>query len=214
MGCFHGCHGAKMEGDVFFEEPFLGRFVAPNLTTAASRYTVPELEAIIRQGVRPGGSSLLGMPSDGFSVMTDKDLSAILSFITTYPKQDQEAGTTRVGPLGRLGLVMGEFWVSAEKIYPEPWKVIELEKRERFGEYLAINACSECHGLKLEGQEGFTPPLAIVNGYSFEDFSRLMATGIGLGNRDLGLMSKAAEYRFSHFSDEEVQALYAFLHSN
>jgi len=62
--------------------------------------------------------------------------------------------------------------------------------------------------------EGFTPPLAIVNAYSFEDFSRLMATGIGLGDRDLGLVSEVAEYRFSHFSDDEVQALYAFLHAN
>ena len=214
MGCYHGCHGADMEGDVFLEDPLLGRFAAPNLTTAFERYSTTELEAIIRQGVRPDGTSVLGMPSEGFSVMTDGHLSAILSFIQSYPKQDHDAGELRVGPLGRLGLVMGEFWVSASKVQPEPWTENDLRSPERHGEYLALNACSECHGLDLQGQEGFTPALAIVNAYSYEDFNKLMTSGIGLGDRDLGLMSKVAEYRFSHLNPEEIQALYSFLHTD
>ena len=62
LGCFHGCHGANMEGSVFFEEDWIGRFVAPNLTKAVDRYSPAELEAIIRQGVLPDGISVLGMP--------------------------------------------------------------------------------------------------------------------------------------------------------
>ncbi len=212
-GCFHGCHGADMEGDVFFEARFVGRFVAPNLTAAVDRYTPGELEAIIRQGVRPDGTSVLGMPSEAFSVMTDEDLSAVLSFISSYPKKHAELGDTQVGPLARLGLVMGEFWVAAAKTHPQPWKKNSLEDPLKLGEYLAITTCSECHGPDLQGQEGFTPPLLMVKAYSATDFSKLMATGVGLGERDLGLMSEAAAFRFSHLKPNEVEALYAYLHS-
>ena len=43
-----------------------------------------------------------------------------------------------------------------------------------------MNACSECHGLELEGNEGFAPPLVFAKGYAFENFRKLMATGVGV----------------------------------
>jgi hypothetical protein len=38
-----------------------------------------------------------------------------------------------------------------------------------------------------------------------------MRTGSALGNRELPTMSLVARKRFSHFSDDELHALYAFL---
>jgi cytochrome c553 len=213
FGCYRGCHGKDMEGKVFFEEFLLGRFVAPNLTRAFDRYSTAELEAIVRQGVRPGGRSLLGMPSDGFSAMTDEDLSAIFSFVHAYPKQGNEVGAMQVGPLARLGLVMGEFYVAAAKTLPQPWEEGFRDDPLKLGEYLATNACSECHGLDFEGQDGFTPPLTIIKAYSMDGFSTLMATGQGLAGRDLGLMSTVAQSRFSQLNRAEVEALYAYFSS-
>lgn len=40
-----------------------------------------------------------------------------------------------------------------------------------------------------------------------------MAEGIGLGGRDLGLMSEVARNRFNHFTEDEVEALHGYLHS-
>jgi mono/diheme cytochrome c family protein len=213
FGCFHGCHGADMEGNIMVDELVVGRLAAPNLTTAFDRYSIPELEAIIRQGLRPDGTSVVAMPSDGFSVMTDSDLSAILSFIRTYPRQEHETPARMIGPVARLLLISGEFWVAASRTSPEPWQEDIADDPEKLGEYLARNACAECHGPELEGREGLTPPLTIAKAYSAEDFSELMSTGIGLGGRELGLMTDMVTYRLRHLNEEEVSALYAYLNS-
>ena len=44
-----------------------------------------------------------------------------------------------------------------------------------------------------------------------EDFTRLMRTGIGIGNRDLGKMTAMGRDRFSSLTDEEVRAIRAYL---
>lgn len=213
FGCYHGCHAPDMEGQVFFDQWYIARVVAPNLTRAARDMSTSEFEALVRQGVRPDGRSVFGMPSASFASMTDRDLSAILSFIAQYPEQANDAGATRFGPLARLFLVLGEFQPAAKEVAHEPWESGLESTPLKHGEYLALNACSECHGLELEGSEGFAPPLAIAKGYDLDAFRRLMAEGVGLGERDLGLMSRVAKARFSHMTPAEVEALHAYLHS-
>src|SRR5258706_11982008 len=61
-GCFGGCHGRRAEGAVMFDEPVIARVIAPNLTAAVRKYSAAELANLIRNGVRPGGQSLLAMP--------------------------------------------------------------------------------------------------------------------------------------------------------
>ena len=53
-GCFGGCHGKQAEGMVMFNEPMIGRVIAPNLTAADRKYSDAELAVMIRNGVRPG----------------------------------------------------------------------------------------------------------------------------------------------------------------
>jgi len=212
-GCFHGCHGADMEGDVFFEEQWIGRFVAPNLTQAMERYTLNELEAIIRQGIRPDGTSVLGMPSDAFSVMNDEDLVAILSFISGYPKNELDLGKSKLGPLARVGLAVGQYHSAVIGIENMASQQKPLSAESARGHYIATITCSECHGLQLEGQEGFTPPLLIAKAYSIGDFRKLMNTGVGLGDRELGLMTQVARSRFNHMSNDEVESLHEYLQS-
>ena len=108
FGCFFGCHGEDMEGEVFFEGWAVGRIISPNLTRAVDELSHTELEAIIRQGVRPDGKSVLGMPSASFATMSDRDLSAILSFIDSYPKQELDLGRSKYGLLPRYLLISGE----------------------------------------------------------------------------------------------------------
>ena len=84
-GCFADCHGKQAEGKVMFDQPMIARVVAPNLTAAVHKYSDAELVAIIRNGVRPGGRSLLIMPSDVFVVLTDEDLGRIIAFLKSLP---------------------------------------------------------------------------------------------------------------------------------
>ena len=213
FGCYKGCHGADMEGKLFFEKFGVAKLIAPNLTTAVEKFTRSELEAIIRQGIRPDGTSVIAMPSASFSGMTDRDYSAIVAFIEQYPRQDQEWGTSSFGLLARFGLVNGEFTPEAANERIAPIESQELQDPLNLGEYIAMNACSECHGLDLEGIGSFTPSLVIAKGYSLEDFKILMTTGKGVGDRDLGLMSEVAVGRFNQMTDEEVESLHQFLQS-
>jgi len=52
-----------------------------------------------------------------------------------------------------------------------------------------------------------------VPAYREEEFQSFLRTGVATGGRELPLMSDVARSRFSHFADDEVRALYAYLTS-
>lgn len=210
FGC-RDCHRKDMEGGAFFEAWYAGRIVAPNLTRAVDQMSDTELEAVIRQGVLPDGRSVFGMPSSSFAAMTDRDLSAILSFIANYPKQDQDLGHSRYGLMARMMLILGTIPPEAAHVDHSPWQSGFGQDPLKHGEYLAINACAECHGMDFEGRGDFTPSLAVAKAYSLEDFRQLMSDHTGLGGRELGPMSRMGQARFSHMNEDEVEALYQYL---
>ena len=60
------------------------RIVAPNLTRIVHEYSDQELEAVIRHGVRPDGSSVVIMPSAMFANVSDEGLEkGLMSEIAT-----------------------------------------------------------------------------------------------------------------------------------
>lgn len=78
--------------------------------------------------------------------------------------------------------------------------------------YIARLACGECHGAKLEGNDDPSrPDLIVASGYSLEEFRRLLKTGEPTGGRRLDLMAQVAKSRFSHLSEDEIDALYRYL---
>lgn len=209
------CHGPDAEGGLFFDEPFVARITAPNLTRAVRERSDAELERIIRQGVLPDGRSTLAMPSSMFYFLSDEDLGAILAFLRSLPVSEGPATGIRLGPLGRLGLVLGQYPVQAALIdHAIERPVVDRSDAEAYGRYLAVTACTECHGPGLDGSmDGQAPGLAVAAAYSDAAFAELMRTGTAAGDRELGLMSSVARRRFRHFTDEEVGALYTFLKS-
>ena len=212
-GCSGGCHGAGIEGGVFVDNLFLARLIAPNLTTAVRRYSNSDLARIIRRGVRPDGSSVIGMPSEMFSGLTDADLGKILAYLHSVPPQSGPAPERRLGPIARVGLVAGKFRPAAELVHRADllsgsWA--SQADSTAPGAYLARTSCTECHGLDLRGGDP-APDLRIAAGYSFEAFRGLMRRGKALGNLELPLMSPVARQRFSHLTEQELRDLYTFL---
>lgn len=213
--CF-GCHGKQGAGAVMFDEPMIARLVAPSLPAAVRKYSDAELAAIVRNGVRPGGRSMLVMPSEAFVELTDQDLGCIIAYLRTLPMASGPAVETSIGPAGRAGVAMGKFKVVAELIaetVPPPAATTEEAK---FGRYLARTVCGGCHGASLRGAsnpEFTSPSLQAVTAYSPEAFARLMRTGVPLGERKLKTMGPAAEKILSNLNDAEVAALYSYLHA-
>jgi cytochrome c553 len=215
-GCNDGCHGEGASGGEFFNEPWLGRVVAPDLTRVAATQTDAELERAIRRGVRKNGRSTFIMPSSMFYHLSDADLGNIIAFLRSLPAGNGPATEIDLGPLGRLMLVMNPgFALASEIAHEAPWATeAELTGAHGFGRYLALTVCSECHGMDLDGSDdGSAPNLVAVAAYSQGEFAQLMKSGIAVGGRKLGLMTDVAQSRFVHLSDAEVRALYDFLHA-
>ena len=213
-GCYNGCHGERLDGGVFIDQPLLARLVAPNLTQVVVQYSDAELERVIRHGVRRNGRSTLGMPSSMFYHLSDPDLGAIIAFLRSAPVTEGPATEISLGPLARLGLVLGKYHPQAELIDHDAPRLAVRDTSDHitFGEYLALTSCTECHGLDLQGNpDGPTPNLGIAATYSEEGFVRLMRTGKALGDRELRLMSDVARGRFSHLTAGEMKALHTYL---
>jgi cytochrome c553 len=211
-GCI-GCHGMQMEGRVLVDIPWVGRIVAANLTRAAREQSDAELERVIRKGVMRDGRSVWMMPSPMLAHLSDEDLGIIIGYMRSVPESDGPRSSMELGILGRIGLLTGAHVPLAAGIGTDA-AAGAPDRRDplALGRYVAMTACSECHGEKLRGyaEEGI-PSLAIVAAYPAEAFRRLMRDGIALGDRELGLMSNVSRGRFSHFTAEEVDALHAYL---
>ena len=83
------------------------------------------------------------------------------------------------------------------------------------GEHLVYTVgCVNCHH-QTPKEIINAPPLVVVKSYSLPEFRKLMKTGVTRGGRDMlaqgSVMGIVAKEQFSHFTDDEVAAVYGFL---
>lgn len=218
-GCNGGCHGDSTEGRVFFDMPDGTRVVAPDLGRIADEYSIAELARVIRHGIRPDGTSVLGiMPSAMYYWLSERDLAALIGFLQSQAPGAGTLPATRVGPVARAMM-----WYFSRK---HDWNILPAEQPDRVtprpdanselaaerGRYQALTSCTECHGTDLRGVAmAGAPSLAVVAAYSLDDFRKLMREGVPIGDRELALMKLVATGRFAYFTDDEVVDLYAYL---
>jgi len=215
-GCMH-CHGENLTGTVVDDIPHLLRLVAPNISTKFSEYSDAQLATVLRQGVKPDGTSVVFMPSEMFRHLNDQDLAKVIAWLRTVPANPVGIEEkTKVRMLGRLILAKGDIKLAAASIpsLPPAARAFDSGDAASHGQYLVMNYCSECHGQDLGGFAAIkAPALIVAKGYSADEFSRLMDEGVALGDRQLGIMKSASKARFAHLTEVERQAVYAFLQS-
>jgi mono/diheme cytochrome c family protein len=221
-GCT-GCHGDRLQGEVFHEGPAAGRAVAANLTRLVRDHPPAVFERALRHGIDHDGRAMYSMPSYNFIRLHDSDVAALYAYIRSLPAEESRLPRAWLG-LPRLAIALGDdFAIPAilGKVPPLRWQAAADPAVQR-GEYLAMTSCIECHGLTLRGDDPFNPAgseppvgsppdLAMVASYDKAAFIRLMRTGKPPGDRDLGLMTRVARGRFAHWTAREVDDLYAFL---
>jgi len=216
LGC-NGCHGPDLEGRIMFNQRFMARVVAPDLTEARGVYSDLDFVRMLRHGVRPDGRSATpAMPSSSYTYLADEDLAAIIAYVRSVPPTGgSDLPSTRLGLLVRFALVTGTLDLPADVIDHSrpPQATVDRENLEGFGRYLSLAICTECHGDDLRGSAGFlnTPTLAISMAYSREQFHEFLRTGVALGGRELEMMSPLARERYASFTDHEIDALHAYL---
>ncbi len=218
-GC-GGCHGAQLQGAVMG-----GLVETPNLIHEAEYHSPAQLEAAIRHGVGDGGRALYSMPSYNFIRMRDADVAALIAYLQNAPPP-QAPVEGQLRPLHerlladlsiRFNIAIGAD-AAMPRWLPQAPELAEQQNPDRaiaLGEYLAMTSCNECHGFDLQGFQPWggpsAPSLIVMAAYSKEDFVRLMREGVPSSGADLPMMGPVARGRFVHWSNDEVDALYAYL---
>ena len=215
LGCL-SCHGKGLQGDVFLDEAGVGKIYAPNLTLVAAKSTDQQLEQAIRQGVGHDGRPLLIMPSEGYQFMTDSEVAAVIAAVRALPRGGTETPRAKVGPMGRVGLVLGKF-----RTGPELVRTFRENQTPDFGPQFAAGRqivrvnCAECHGPQLHGQEVepgvVSPDMQIAGAYDLDQFKTLLRKGVPPSGKDIGIMGRVARRDFKYMTDAEIADVHAYL---
>ena len=225
LGCL-SCHGPGLGGNDVFKNPMIGAITAPNLPLLIRGRTDQEIAAAIRQGVRPGGTPLLVMPSALFSRLSPEEISALIVWMRGLPVQGGTGDPFRLTLLGRFMVLNGDMPRQPELLSHYQQRMpLDAGQEHALGRRIAALTCAECHSSDLSGGERphadfnttygegtpASPDLAIAAAYDLAAFTRLLRTGASLSGRDLGMMSSVARDDFRHLTDVEIAALHAYL---
>ena len=210
------CHGEGLRGNIVIDNPSLARLYAPNLTLVAASATDQQLARAIRQGIAVDGRPLALMPSSQYARLGDGQVAALIAAIRALPRGGEPTPPIRLGPAGTIGVALGKFPTAHQLVEEDSRHLpIDLGPQYERGRDLVMVNCAECHGPALEGTElepGLhAPDLAIAAAYDLPQFTRFMRTGIAAGNRNLPVMSRRARDAFSHYTDEEIASIHAYL---
>ena len=209
-GC-HDCHGDNLEGRLFHDEMPIVRAWGPNLSRVLAGRTDAEIDLAIRHGVGVDGRRLWIMPSSAFAQLSDRETADLVAYLRTYRPAGGVQPPIQIGPLGRIGLLLGKFQSEPQVLAAGPPRLEEVGPEHAQGRDLA-RLCVECHGSNLDGSAVLkSPDLSIAASYDAEDFERLMSTGIAAGGRKIGLMTTVGPTRFSALTKDEVAALHRYL---
>jgi mono/diheme cytochrome c family protein len=220
------CHGDDLGGGTVVDEFMIGRLNGPNLTTGEggflAEHSTDDLIRALRYGADPDGDKYLIMPSEVYYHMTDDDLAATVAYIQSAPPVDNEVDGTRVGPLLRSLILMGEvdLFEVPEPDDPAPRNALaESDDIVDQGHYLALIAgCVSCHGGdNLDGGEVLdltAPPLhqnSAAANWDDEQFVETIRTGVTPGGHEID-EAMAWQY-FAGMSDDELLAILEYMRS-
>ena len=218
------CHGAKLGGQLAFQDSFLGRGYTSNLTPGRGGvggiYTDADWIRSIRYGVRPDGRGIPFMPSDYYNRLTDADTGAVIAYLKSLPPIDNGRTHVEINLPARILIDMGVFGdlVRAAKI--DFGSRPPAARNE--GEYLVeIGGCTFCHGADLKGGHGPEPGAPAgtdltrggpLSRWSLKDFISTMRNGVNPQGRAIDpKFMPWLGYR--NMTDLELETVWLYLRS-
>ena len=222
------CHGANLGGKTFFDGQPVATLYSANLTRGqggiGATYTDADWLRALKHGVRRDGKSVLFMPSQEFSQLSDEDLGALIAYLKQLPAVDYTPGENVIGPVGRALHLAGQLpLLPAELIDHERVRAVTAPPAgptAEYGRYLAdVGGCKGCHGAELAGGRiPGTPPdwkpaanltPTGIGHYTEADMVRLLREG---KRPDGSTVDSLMPYRLTKLmTDDEIKAVYAFL---
>ncbi len=222
-GCL-GCHGADLAtGEVFADEKSpIGILHASNITAGKGgiQYTDQDWIRALRHGLGKDSKSLWFMPSHEICGLSNQDMGALISYVKKQPPVDKTTPPKSLKPLGRILTFMGEFpLLPAEKIDHNAQYVDDVKPAvdAEYGKYLAVT-CTGCHTDSFKGGPSHSPeqpPIPDISStgnlgnWTQQEFVQLFHTGKTPEGR---VLSKYMPVKAFTYSDDELKAIYLFLH--
>ena len=152
LGCF-SCHGEGLRGRKMFDQPMVGTIWSPNLTLVAAHASDQQLAQAIRQGIGIDGRALFIMPSEVFQHLSDQEVAALVGMIRKLPRGGTATPRNSYGPLGRVGVVPGQFKPAPQLVAEDAVRDPIPVRRHDVGRQLAVTRCAVCHAADLSGKE-------------------------------------------------------------
>jgi mono/diheme cytochrome c family protein len=225
------CHGTNFGGGVMVDDPMLGQFLGPNITTGtgsrSAGYGPADWDRIVRHGVRSDGRPA-AMPSEDFQRMTDQELADVVAYIRSQPAVNNEVPPATLGPLGKVLVAVGAFKLSADMIgsHDTPHEVLPPppEVSPEFGRHLAA-VCTGCHqpdlgGGKIVGGDPSWGPAANLtrhetglSDWEYADFVRAMREGKRPDGTDIKPPMTLVFPYVQKMTEVELEALWTYIQS-
>ncbi len=229
-----GCHSTSgkppldgSKGDfISGDAPPVGSLYPPNLTPAGEikDWSDGEIIRAIREGVHKSGRALIIMPSAQFHNLSDADVQSIVAYLRSQPavpnKPQTDTPSNGLNLLGALFIGSGIFPTSAQPPITQPVVAPPEGTTADYGKYLIANiGCRECHGENLAGGTpgGFGPPAGpnltqLVPKWSEADFVKTIRTGVDPTGKSLNPDQMPWKEISGFASDDDLKAIYAYLH--
>lgn len=217
------CHGDDLGGKSFVDDGIFGSGDAPNLTAGqggiGASYTTSDWVRALRHGVKPDDKAIRFMPAAKYAQLSDEDLIAIITYVTSVPPVDRETSELSLSILGTIigGVMMDP---GAEEIDHEAARpaAVEAGVTAEYGQYLVtIGACQDCHGEDLTGHTMPGAPSGPdltqdgdVQGWTEEEFVKTLRTGLTPYGKTLDHEEMPWNY-YTRMTDDELSAVWAYL---
>lgn len=224
------CHGKKLEGFAFFNDPKLGILHAPNLTrgkgSAVSYYTDKDWIQSVRHGVRPNGDGLLVMPAKDYYYMSKEDIASLIAYVKQIEPVDNVTGKNSLTTMGKILMAMNAFGEMHSASLLDHSKPVgdapAAAANAEYGKYLLnISGCKSCHGEMLNGgkhPDPNSPPVPNLTSkgnlkhWNKDQFIATIKTGTTPEGKKLH--PKYMPYAsYSALSDDDLTAIYLYLQS-
>jgi hypothetical protein len=218
------CHGPDLGGGKAIDAGPIGVIAAPNISAGGlgASYSDGELARLVRHGIKKDGRTVIFMPSHEIGWLPDADLVAVVSYLRTLPPVDRPNAGMKIGTLGKILDVKGMIPIDvARRIdHQKPDLGGPPEPTAAYGRFLA-RGCTGCHGERFSGgripgaPSSFPVPLNLtphetgLGGWSFDDFDKLLSTGIRKSGKKLDPFMPIET--LGHLDPIERKALFAYL---